>query len=56
MTRDRIVAFAAGALVALAAVVGGALIAEAVQGPDTTWPQVTRCEVVQPEDLERPTY
>lgn len=56
MTRDRIVAFAAGALVALAAVVGGALIAEAVGGAPDPWPQVTRCEVVQPEDMDRPTH
>jgi hypothetical protein len=53
VTGERLISMAVGALIALAAVVGGALVAEAVSGPDNTWPQVTRCEVVQPEDLER---
>lgn len=54
MTSQRLASMAVGALIALAAVVGGAMIAEATSTP-TPWPQVTRCEVVQPEDLDRPT-
>lgn len=50
----RLAAAAVGAFVALAAVVAGAALAEATTDPPV-WPQVTRCEVVQPEDLDPPT-
>ena len=49
---ERAVSMAVGALLALAAVVGGAWIAEATSTP-APWPQVTRCEVIQPEDLDQ---
>jgi len=50
LTNERLAGMVAGAVLALLAVAGGAVLAAETSDP---WPQVTRCEVVQPEDLDQ---